>query len=307
MSDLNKLYAYHIDELRRNSKIRVADFCNGICSDRQYRRYISGDQTISQKNINLFCEKLGLQPSDFYNSFYRQDNNEYQKVLKLYNCINANEYEKSELIFKELRNYKFLNVQTNRWFDYCQIRHNHLVNKISKYTTFDLYSEIIDYPSCLSKKMFDFVDIVIILKIANIEYELDKEVALKYLYNLLFDRNFIYVSSNSRHVLPSIYADVARIFGMKNRIEECLAISSKGIEYSLIINDLYVLSKLYYYKALSLFKLGKVNDSLFEARKCISATIAQDNKIDLELYTRLIKKDLKINPMDLFLPGFIKL
>lgn len=306
MKNMSIQYAYHIDELRRRSKITVDDFCDGICSDRQYRRYLSGVHRITQANIILFCRKLSLSMSDFYYSFHQQDSKEYMKVYEIFQEINNNNLKKAYRLIDDLESHKFLNIQSERWFSYCKITINVVSNKINSYTAYELYKKLVNYPSCLDKKVFDFVDIIIIMKIANIEYVLKKEEALIFLYKVLYDRKILYVSSDSRYILPSIYADVTRIFGMKDMIEEALTVSSNGIEYSLKIDDSHALAKLYYFKSYALFRLGKVNEGLLEAKKCIATTISRNDKKDEELYSRLIKDDFKVESSDLFIPGFIK-
>lgn len=307
MNDIAVLYAYHIDELRRSSKIKVSDFCDGICSDRQYRRYISGAQIITQKNINLFCDKLELSTSDFFNSFYIHDKKEYQRVFILYNSINNGNLESARNIIDDFVNYKFLNIQNNRWFDYCKIKVNHLSGKITIYNALDDYKVLVDYPKCIEKKIFDFVDILIIMNIAYIENELGTKKALFFLYKTLIENKIVYVSSDSRHIMPAIYAGIARILASHDEVVECEKISSKGINYCLKINDIHVLPHLYFFKAASLKKLGNINKAMIEAKKCLACVITKDNKREIEIFYDLIWKELRIKPYDLFLPNFIKI
>lgn len=304
--NISTKYAYHLDELRRKSKIKVNDFCDGICSDRQYRRYISGVYEIPQKSIILFSEKLGLSPVDFFNSFYLHDTEEYRKVNSIYYEIRNYKWKEVHRKIKELQNYRFLNVLTKRFYDFCIISTNELLKKVPKMSTYDSYKKLVNYPNCLKKTIFDFVDVITISQIAVIEYDIGKEEAILFLYRILYDRDFIYVSSNSRYLLPSVYARLARILGMKNKLIETERISTIGIEYSLTIGDIHALPHLYYMKSWALFKLGKVNIGMIEAKKCLASAIAKDNQQELEMFLKLIKDDYSINPMDLFLPDFAK-
>ena len=159
-------------------------------------------------------------------------------------------------------NYKFLNIQNERWFKFCVIRVNHKSKCITKYNALDDYKSIADYPNCLGKTSFDFVDILIIMNIAYIENEFGVEKAIIFLYKTLTDKEFFYASSDTRHIFPSIYAGIAKIFASQNRTEECEKICFEGIKYSLGINDIHVLPHLYYLRSLSLYKIGNINKAI---------------------------------------------
>lgn len=306
MDNILTKYALHLDDIRRSSKIKVSEFCNGICSDRQYRRYLNGEQTITQNNIMLFSDKLGLRPSDFYTSYYTKDIYESQKIYQVYRDIWDYKFDDAKDNLDKLDKHEFRDVQAKNLYGYCKIVINHHFKKITMLQAYDQYKELIDYSSYLDKKIFNFVDIITIHKIAYIEYDLDKEEAMLFLYKILFNKEFVYVSSHSRHILPSTYAGLSKLLGMRGRIKEALAIAEKGIEYSVKIADMSALAHLYYYKSFSLFKFGKINESLLFAKKCIATTIARENKNDYDTFMRIIKKDYDINPEDLFLKGFIK-
>ena len=132
MSDLKKVvitiednsvnYALFIDKLRRDARISIIDFCEGICSDRQYRRYINGNQLITQINIRLFSQKLGLVISDFYYSYHKQDNEESQKVNAIHKDIINGRFNDAKYGISQMENHKFLSVQSKRFFRFCEIR-----------------------------------------------------------------------------------------------------------------------------------------------------------------------------------------
>lgn len=304
--DISTKYAYHLDELRRRSGIKVNDFCDGICSDRQYRRYISGVYEIPQKSIILFAEKIGLSPSDFYNSFYSHDTEEYQRVASIYDNITELKWEIVYDEINKMKTHKFLSVQSKNLYDYCIINSDFQTKKITKLHSYDLYKDLINYPKCLKKKVFDIVDVITISQIAVIEHEIEKEEAILFLYRILFDREFVYVSSVNKYLLPSVYARLSRILAMKKKFSETEKISTIGIKYSLSIGDIHALPHLYYLKSWVLLKLGKRNLGMLEAKKCLAASIAKDNIREYEMFSKEIKDDFSINPMDLFLPNFIK-
>ena len=79
MNKIVQNYAYHLDNLRRKYNITVDEFCDGICNSRLYRRYLSGERTLTHLKIISFCERLGISPSDFYYSASERDRYELKK------------------------------------------------------------------------------------------------------------------------------------------------------------------------------------------------------------------------------------
>lgn len=84
---------YHVDNLRRKKKMTVEELCFGICSDRQYRRLLSGEQNISDFKIDQFCNMLGISIKDFYYSASEKDKFEYRRIAILYTNLNNSDFE----------------------------------------------------------------------------------------------------------------------------------------------------------------------------------------------------------------------
>ena len=49
-----------------------------------------------------------------------------------------------------------------------------------------------------------------------------------------------------------------------------------------------------------------MNESFTEGKKCLASVIARDNDYEIKMFTKLMRDDYNIEPMDLFKPGFIK-
>ena len=93
MLDNYQRHMEYIEYLRKESKISRTDFCEGICSDRQYRKYINGESIMKQDKLLLFCKKLGFTIEQFYFSFNEYDKEETKIVMKFYNAVSNKQYE----------------------------------------------------------------------------------------------------------------------------------------------------------------------------------------------------------------------
>lgn len=299
MSQMNQKISYHIDELRRQSSMKIPDFCDDICSERQYSRYMNGSNLMPQDKLIAFCDKLGLSPHEFYHSYYSHDSEDYKLSSTLFYSLVRKDYKNVQEQIDLLFDHQFINNQAEELFNYCLIRYQHETRSITRYYALDKYSGIIDYPNCLEKKLFNMIDIVCLLSIAFIEYDTKKYNSLEFLTNLLLQGGLIYISSNTKDVLPSIYAAVSRLYGMLKDNEKELEISNKGIEYSLSINNNAALEQLYYYNSLAHYRLGSKDKAFDSARNCLITILSKKNYGYFEYMIDLMHKDFNIDPYTL--------
>ena len=137
--------------------------------------YLAGEiHSNWREEIIQLCEKLGLKPSDFYNSFYRNDIIESKQIGEIYKNIIKKDFDKAYHLISNFKKHKFINIQAKRLYEYCIINVDYLTDKTTKFHAYDLYKNLVDYPNCLSKTIFDFVDVITIHDIAKIEFLLGK-------------------------------------------------------------------------------------------------------------------------------------
>ncbi len=304
MTDSNQNLFYHLDDLRIDSGISIADFCDGICDRRQYSRYKNGTQEVSLKNITKFYEKLGFSQIEFYYSFYNSEASDYQKVLRLFYSLMDQDYKKAKDLIIALEKTGIQGERSQRFFDYCILLMNYETKKVSSSHTYELMQRLIDYPNCLSKTHFDFIDMSALRIISKIEFETKTYTALEFLYNSLLDMKFIYVSSEDRNILSSIYSNVARQYGMLDELEKVLAITDLGIKFCISINSMVQLEHLYYYKSLAHYKMGNHDDAFICARKSLAIVYAKNNKERLNQFTNVMTKDFGFDASKLFNSDF---
>jgi len=298
MKQLN-LYIYHLDNLRRRKKVTVEELCTGICSDRQYRRLLSGEQNISDSKIILFCDKLGISPNDFYYSFNEKDKYEYGKIAELYTFLSLRNFKDFDINLKKINKENLVNKQNERFLAFCNIKYLHLINKSMPRETLQKLSQICNYPNCIKQTAFDFVDIVSLEIVAEIEVKSNKTEALNLLTRILNSSDMIYISSESRHILPNIYGTVSILLARLLKFDESLKLSQKGIEYSRKNSDFSTLTHLYYVKSFSLSKMNKRKEAEIEAIKCIANAISRGNKQEYLTFRKLLINDLGSDPIDL--------
>ena len=289
--NLDIQYFVHLDNLRRKSSIKVKDFCENICSDRHYRRYLSGENYISQEKLLQFTKKLNISTYEFYNSFYNFKGTEYHKVSELYALISKRKFVEATDLFKILNKKKMTSQQTKEFFEYCAILLNYHNKTITNSNALDRYRKLIDYPNCTNKDDFTFMEISVIDKIALLCSEHQDYVPTDFLFDILYNKKINYVSSNTRYYLPSIYSNVAMIYGMKGDIQKSIDIAIDGISYSLRIGDNSSLINLYYLVSYGYKLIGSSTLAEEYATYCISTCISKKDDQSFIKFNNLFKRE----------------
>lgn len=292
-------FAFHLDYLRREYNMTEDQFCEGICDTRSYRRYISGERKLPHKKIMEFCDKLGISSSDFFYNSKTIEREELNKIRKLYENIADKDYISFYKNRGLVNQDRILNEQNRKYFSLCNIKADYETHKTLDQVAVTNMAKLINYPRCINKRIFDFIEMAALSFIASIEIKVEETQALDKLISILSSVEFIYINSESRYILPTIYANASIYLGRLKRFEESLKIADAGIKYCKGVFDLHALSYLRYMRAYCLLVLGQQKESELEAIRCLALAIGKDNKLEMNSFKRVLQKDFKFNPLDL--------
>lgn len=293
--NISTRYVYHLDDLRRHNKIRVLDFVSDVCSERTYRRYLSGENSISQKNLSLLIKKFNMTDHDFYNSFHRSDTQEYLKVSEVYHHLVSNDLGMAKELILTLSGQKFVSKLACEFLEYCRTYIIYVEESIPDYSVIDMFAKIIDYPNCLKKKTFNFIEIIVINRISSLEVKHGVTRALTFLYDIVTKNELIYLSSNNKFVMPTVYSELTKSLGILKDFEKANTICSKGIEFSIKSHDNYSLPHLYYMKALILFKQHRLLDFQQYLYKCLYTCCSTADTYLFNHFSNLIVSEFDFN------------
>ena len=306
MDRIRQRYMFHLDNIRRKKNITIKDLCDGICDDRQYRKYRSGVNNVSDIRLLEFCERLGISSRDFYFTLNEKDEYDFKLLKNLYNLIINKNYIEAKVILDKGFKHSYLTVQNRRLLEYCKIRYHY---KQKEYTSDQAVKEIgnsINIQECCKDEVFDFVDILFLLMLAEIQVKMEKVQALDQLINILANPESIYMSPEKRDLIAPIYSNVSILLGRLNRLDELLRINSLGIDYCLKNSFSRSLTKLYQTRALALYKLERFSETEEFIAKAISNSISTESiEATTKLFAQLVKEFNK-NPFDVLVEYFIR-
>ncbi len=286
-----KAYFKHLDYLREERSIHVDDFCEDICSSRQYRRYLNNENVISQLRLSKFYNKLGLSNFEFISSYYASSTNDYRLLADFYYSLFGKIDKDIDNQYAILSKRSFSTLENQKFFQLCNIIYQKNKNQITAFYALDKLGRIINYPACTEKLSYNFIEIATIQKMGIIEIEIGNYDILENLYRIIMRDGFIYLTNTNEMLMPNICQSVSISFGMKGDIQKSLEVALKGIEFSLKGYNHRSLAKLYYLAALSLDKLGRKIESYSYARKCISTCVSTNNEILYNHYISAFKRE----------------
>lgn len=291
-------YAYHLDNIRIAKKMSVAKLCEDICDPRLYRRYRTGEKTLTHLKIIEFCEKLGLSPSDFYYSATENDRYELSKINKLYQMIYKKDYSSYETQLASIRASHVISVHNRRFLELVVIKADIFRKKIASSEAWKALAELIHYPDCLKSEQYDFIEIAALQALAEIEIVSGDSPALNRLIQILAHEEWFYLSSESRQILPSIYANVSLLLARLKRFEESKEVSKNGIAHYLAHADMQSLSLMRYIQSYSLLMGKEMPSAEMEAIRCMMSAINSERDRDIAMYQASLIKDLGFDPLD---------
>ena len=305
MNNLNKMnnlnISTHIENLRNRFNLSEQALCKGICTIEQYYNYINKHIIINNQTLLEFCKNLDITLSDFYQTYYEQDADDYLKVYELYSLIRDKKYDQFYLGISMFDESRLLSDKTRKFYQYCLIKADFVNNKKNQSSIYDSVTILIDYPKCLYNKSYDFIDVFCLTLIAEIEIHNKNDQALLKLLEILSNNQVLYSSYDKMQILPIIYANAALFLSRLERYELCSDFALEGIRFAQTHNDMSSLSLLRYLRSYSLLVLGFNYEAELEAVKCLLTVIASGNQRDKTTYYNAIQKDFQIEPNELIL------
>jgi len=291
----------HLDTIRKKKNITIAKLCKDICNVRQYSKYKSGENNISELRLVQLLESMNVSTRDFYFTLHEKDTEDYNKIKGIYSSIaNGNYLEAKKMLDVDI-NQPFLSIQNTRLLEYCRIRYLYDSKKNLPFYTVDLIKKHINVSDISKTEVFDFVDILFLLLLAKIEVTVHKTETLDILIKILKNPEMLYFSPEKRDLVAPIYSNVCVMLGKLGRYEEMLVINSLGIDFCKNYSFSRSLTKLYECRAIALNDLERFSETEEFIVKCYANSLANDTEdMTKKLYIKLVKKFNK-SPVDLLM------
>ena len=260
---------------------------------------LSGERVITHDRIFQFCEKLKISPSDFYYTATQRDRFELQKIYEMYRMMYTHDYSHVSETLSKVDKKKLISKQNVKFLEFCIVKAQHVHKAKSDQDVMEELKLIADYPKCLEKKTFDFIDINVLMMMAEIQIKFEEYETLNKLVEILHQRSSIITRTDTSQLFPTIFSNVSLFLCRLNRHQDAIDLASEGIKFSIDFNNLSSLAHLHYVKSHSLLQLGFRKDAEIEAARCIACAVAKENLTEMNVFFKELEFDHKINPLDL--------
>lgn len=254
---MTNAYMIFLDELRKKRNIKITSFCEDVCSDRAYRRYIIGERVPSQSVLQSFCDKLGITLADLY-TLSDLDERIYSKLNIAYTKLNEKRTTEAANIISEINSSTIRSDTLKKFYQYLQIKVQYNLNSISEAHAYSLYLDLVKYPNITETVTLNFVEIVTLLTLADLEYSRHGKVTdiSAYLYKILTNESYTVSRYFNYDLLPYMYLNLSILYGKSKDYISSNILSELGIKYCLNRNNNSNLTELYYVSTLAKLELG---------------------------------------------------
>lgn len=299
MRNETREFGLFIDGLRLERGHSREELCEGIMSLSQYKRYLRGDTSIPNSKLVQIADRLKFSIMDLHSLFSIKHNNEYSKLLSIYELIKASKFQDAYDEIMKMKDDVIVSEYNYLFFDFCFLRVQHSLKMVSDIHVLGLYSKLINYPQCTDNESFNMVEITVIIEIVRISASIENYEPLNLMYRIISSENFQYTSSGDSTFLPSIYASLASLLGVQKEYDKVREITNQGIQYCLHHETLNALTNLYFFNGLSHFYLDSKDEGLESMKKCFLLLYVEEKQEKLNKYKKSFETIFNLNLHDI--------
>jgi tetratricopeptide (TPR) repeat protein len=271
-------FALFIDGIRIERGLSRLDLIDGIISLSQYKRYLRGAASIPNDIVIELADRLRYNVTDFYSLFNKKHSNVYNQLMEIYNVVRGGQYERAFKMCMDFKDELIVSSFNKLIYDFCFIYTQHKLERVSNVHVLSIYSELIDYPNCLTNETFNFIELSTLIQIVIISASLDNYEPANGLYQVLISTNISKNYSGDITILPYIFYNTARIFFTQERFDEALNLINNGISNAKRYETNNNFPHLLLLKSLTLLQLKEKEQALKAIKQCFLHIILLENK-----------------------------
>lgn len=292
--DSSRELALFLEKMRFLRGISQEDFTDGIISNRQYQRYISGESPMPYHLIDLFAERLNVKKELLLLEF---DNHALKETLSIVNYFSAvvnRDVENIQQTKSKIDPNYIIDPDNRKSYRFTSLHEKYNFNKISVDEFKRGISEIIDYPKILSQTAMSILEVTILSRMLDIVSEQEQITIARKIGGFLENPDLVW-SGNQIITFNVIIFHLTKFYGMQKDYKNVINYSKLGIKFNTRTKSYNNLDYYYYFLALAYYRLNDLGNYNLNLYKCYSALIVNDSPTRLQNFTQVIEKDFGIN------------
>lgn len=275
-----------MDSMRYERKLTQEEYLDSIISQRQYYRYLYGESIPSFEVVVALSNRLGLQFDRLLTAYnYKKEKTKKDATL-FFNLVIKKDFIQAIDMYEKLENMKGVDATTKLIIDIGYSILQFYTGNFTKEKLIDNLKNIIDFEDLIKKTTIQDLETYVLGVI--MEYsDTYRELILNKLISLSSEEKIInFVNSNYSN---QVYFFIIKNLGRLSRYRELIKESSKAIEKIKKKYSYYLLSDIYYYKALAHYRLGEMCLFQEELSQCVKILQIENKKKYLRFKKEIFK------------------
>ena len=297
MESYSREFALFIDGIRIERGLSRVDLIDDIISLSQYKRYLRGVAPIPNNVVLELADRLKYNITDLYTLYTRKYSKEDSQLRDVYNFIREYRFEDALKKVDSINEDLIISGYYKTFYNYCKIHIQHKLGKVSDIHVLSMYSDLIDYPSCMKNESFNFVEINVLNQIVILSSLMDNFEPADLLFKVISDNRLNYSRNNDNSILPGFYYTLARVFFVQRDYSRSVEICRLGIDIARKFQILSGLPHLFFLKGRSLLREGKTSEAYISMKKCFMQLLILGNEDFYNTFQKLYEEDFDL-PID---------
>jgi hypothetical protein len=291
-------FAQFIENLRISRNISRDDFVQNVISLRQYQRFLNGESSIKTSSMISLLEKLEINTISGFVDLMNKNNKELSNLTSAYGKFIEQNYKETLELLKNINLDKIKNTTNRKLYQYMDIACNVNLKVFPESQGVLKLKSIVNYPETLQKDALSYVEISILLFIADYTVRIEKDFRIpNFMFDVLKNKNNLPDKTFTEY-LPIYYSQVARHLGGIGEIKKSLSMAIDGLDYCEKHQIFFGTKSLLFYKAIGEKQLYDDQRYVETTRRLFAAlTLFKETKLTRSYY-RTIKKQLNLTKED---------
>lgn len=292
--DQSREISLFIEKLRAYRNLTLEEFLHDIVSIRQYRRYLSGDSTLSYLILDQLATRLGFSAEYVIMELETEKIKQSKSVSDLYNSIVTNDLERAKNLFLEIDERHLISENSVLLFKHSKNMFDYVSGINSQLVTINRTKKLINLDQLLKRKALSSSELLILVSFFYFDKYKEINIIAERLASYV-DNHISIVTGHNIKVVTLVLEELSRYYSIISNYEKMLYYATEGIRYSQSIKSYYLLSRLYYLAGAASHELNLLDQRDKHLTGCLHILNVEGNDQMIAHFKRLFKERFDVD------------
>lgn len=283
-----------IDNLRDDRNMNQGDFLHNIVSMRQYRRYLSGESTMSYTILDQLAKRLDFDAELIIMELETKKIVQTQQINQLYNAVVGKDLSKASSLFRLIDTNKIISKSDLQLYNHALNMYDFITKKITEIDTILKTKALVGYEELLKRKALNTSELLILVSFFNFDTFKESNVIAEKLASFI-EKNITVVTGHNIKIVTLVLEELSRYFSISENYERMLYYAQEGIKYAISVRSIYLLDTLYYFAAAAAHELKRISLRNDYLKKCYILLLIDDNLQKQQRFKHIFKERFDVD------------